>query len=204
MVAIVDPKTRRRVGPDATGEVWVSGWAVAQGYWGRSTQPDEVFGARLVDDDVPGRTWLRTGDVGVLSGADLYITGRLKDVLVINGKNHHAEDIEATVKAVDQRIGNGRVAVFGYPAAEDKEKAVVLFSARDISAADNPELISAVRTKIGQEHGVPLHDVRIVRSGTLPVTSSGKIRRRRARELYEQGHWAASTGPEEYAGTRSR
>ncbi|MCU1685300.1 MAG: acyl-CoA synthetase [Amycolatopsis sp.] len=160
----------------SVGEVWVHGPHVGSGYWRRE---DDAFGARL--DGVDG--WLRTGDLGVLHRGDLYLTGRLKDLIVLDGRNHHPQDVEATVGEAHPSVRRGRVAAFGVK--DDRgEGAVVVAEWTPDAGADAKEVRRAVLRAVSSTHDLTLRAVHLVVPGDLPRTSSGKIARSAARTRY--------------------
>lgn len=159
------------------GEIWVHGENVADGYWGRGDAG--AFGATL--DGLGG--WLRTGDLGVVHRGDLYVTGRLKDLIVIDGRNFHPQDIEAAAGEAHPAIRRDRVAAFGV-AGSDGEGAVVVAERVRGAEADDREVTRAVLRAVSREHGLTLRAVRLVPSGGLPRTSSGKVARSAAKARY--------------------
>ncbi|GHF95415.1 MULTISPECIES: fatty acyl-AMP ligase [Amycolatopsis] len=159
------------------GEIWVHGENVADGYWGRGDAG--AFGAEL--DGLGG--WLRTGDLGVVHRGDLYVTGRLKDLIVIDGRNFHPQDIEAAAGEAHPAIRRDRVAAFGV-ADDDGEGAVVVAERVRGAEADDREVTRAVLRAVSREHGLTLRAVRLVPSGGLPRTSSGKVARSAAKARY--------------------
>jgi acyl-CoA synthetase (AMP-forming)/AMP-acid ligase II len=159
------------------GEIWVHGPNVADGYWGRGDAT--AFGATL--DGLGG--WLRTGDLGVVHRGDLYVTGRLKDLIVIDGRNFHPQDIEAAAGEAHQAVRRDRVAAFGVSDA-DGEGAVVVAERTRGADADDREVTRAVLRAVSREHGLTLRAVRLVPSGGLPRTSSGKVARSAAKARY--------------------
>lgn len=173
----------RIVAPDGSqlaegmiGEIEVSGPAVMAHYYGRANRRDDV-----IRDG-----WLRTGDLGYLKRGLLYITGRLKDVIIYNGKNWYPQDIERDITAID-RVKDGKAIVFWVePADDQKQGLVALFEVqsevRDPQA--QTDLITTVRHTIQCESGLPIRDVRIVGAGEIPLTSSGKVRRQPAKQEY--------------------
>ena len=163
--------------PVATGEVGeicVTGESVADGYW---EQPD--LSVETFDWPVDGVRYLRTGDLGFISDGELWISGRAKDVLVIRGRNHYPQDIEATVETAATEIRTGCVAAF-----LDGDRLVVVAETRDDTA--DPSIVWAVRAAVSRRHGLGA-EVVLVRRNTIPKTSSGKIRRRACREAFEAG-----------------
>ncbi|MEU8639598.1 fatty acyl-AMP ligase [Amycolatopsis sp. NPDC048633] len=162
---------------DAVGEIWIHGPNVATGYWGRGDAA--AFDATL--DGTGG--WLRTGDLGVVHRGDLYVTGRLKDLIVIDGRNFHPQDIEVAAGEAHPAVRRDRVAAFGI-ADEDGEGAMVVAEwARDADA-DLKEVTRAVLRAVSREHDLTLRAVHLVPSGGLPRTSSGKVARSAAKARY--------------------
>ncbi|MEU4521891.1 fatty acyl-AMP ligase [Amycolatopsis sp. NPDC024027] len=159
------------------GEIWVHGPNVAAGYWGRGDAT--AFGAEL--DGLAG--WLRTGDLGVVHRGDLYVTGRLKDLIVIDGRNFHPQDIEAAAAEAHPAIRRDRVAAFGVSDSGGEGAVVVAERARGADA-DDREVTRAVLRAVSREHGLTLRAVRLVPSGGLPRTSSGKVARSAAKARY--------------------
>jgi acyl-CoA synthetase (AMP-forming)/AMP-acid ligase II len=164
--------------PEGTaGEIWVHGPNVATGYWGRGDTA--AFGATL--DGLGG--WLRTGDLGVVHRGDLYVTGRLKDLIVIDGRNFHPQDIEAAAGQAHSAVRRDRVAAFGV-ADESGEGAVVVAEWARGADADVKEVTRAVLRAVSREHDLTLRAVHLVPSGGLPRTSSGKVARSAAKARY--------------------
>ncbi|MGC5033770.1 AMP-binding protein, partial [Micromonospora sp. DT229] len=182
-VAVVDPETSSRRPARGVGEIWVSGPTVAGGYWGR----DEPFTAAL-----DGRNWLRTGDLGFLDGDQLYVTGRLKDLIVVRGANHYPEDLEATAEHAADALLPGRAAAF--PLDDGGAEAVIVVAeVRRGAALDG--VAEAVRGAVSAAHGIALHDVLLVRAGAVPRTSSGKIQRRECARRYRDGELPPARPP---------
>lgn len=183
-VVIADPETRVRRAPGVVGEIWVSGPSVARGYW---SQPGEVgtsFGALLAGTTAPG--WLRTGDLGFLLDGELFVTGRLKDLIIVEGANHYPQDLERTAVAAHPALHAAEAAAFSVRLAGREEVVVAVAPHRrvEVPAA---ELRRAVRTAVAAAHDLRLREVVLVRTGGLPRTASGKIRRARCRTGYLDG-----------------
>jgi acyl-CoA synthetase (AMP-forming)/AMP-acid ligase II len=159
------------------GEIWVHGPNVADGYWGRGDAA--AFGATL--DGLGG--WLRTGDLGVVHRGNLYVTGRLKDLIVIDGRNFHPQDIEAAAGEAHPAVRRDRVAAFGVSDSGGEGAVVVAERVRGADA-DDREVTRAVLRAVSREHGLTLRAVRLVPSGGLPRTSSGKVARSAAKARY--------------------
>lgn len=176
---IVDGDTRRECPADVIGEIWVHGDNVAEGYWGKGPDEQLCFGAKLVDPapGTPDGPWLRTGDLGFISDGELFIVGRIKDLLIIRGRNHYPEDIEATV----QQITHGRVAAIAVP-VDSTEKLVTVVELKNRRDGIESDVTSA----ISNAHGLSVEDLVLVSPGSIPTTTSGKIRRAACVEQYQQ------------------
>jgi fatty acid CoA ligase FadD32 len=194
-VAIVDPQTASVCPDGQVGEIWVHGPNVAAGYFGPPERGAETFGAALAasPDGMPRRGWLRTGDIGVFHDGELLVTGRLKDLIIIDGRNHYPQDIEATAQDAHPVIRRDRVAAFAAPGEAGDRLVVVAERSRQAAAeqVDRAEVTRAVRAAVSTRHGAPLHDFRLVRPGDIPRTSSGKIARSACCEHYLRGAFAA-------------
>ncbi len=187
LVLIVDADTCRPCPEGTVGEIWTHGENVSAGYWRKPDQTGTGFGATLLDGPAghPENDWLRTGDRGFISEGDLFIVGRIKDMLIVRGRNHYSEDIEATVR----EITRGRVAAIAV-ADEQSEKLVTIieFKQRD----DDPELTGVkndVTAAISRAHGLQVADIVLVAPGSIPTTTSGKIRRSACVEQHRQGQF---------------
>ncbi|WP_051723659.1 AMP-binding protein [Micromonospora chokoriensis] len=176
-VAVVDPATAEPVPDGTVGEILVAGPSVAKGYWNQPDQTARVFGTGF----------LRTGDLGFLDGGELVVTGRLKDLLIVRGRNHYPQDIEHTVERTDPVVRPGCAAAFLVPGDDEDRLVVVLEARRGAAELDVGDLAGRIRRAIAEEHGVQVHTVALVRAGGLPKTSSGKIQRWRCRELFCDG-----------------
>ncbi len=193
-VRLVDPLTARPCAPGEIGEIWVAGPSVARGYWRRPDESAATFGARL-DPEGPGEegAWeegpfLRTGDLGFLAGGELVVTGRLKDVIIVAGRNHYPHDLEATATASHPALRSGGAAAFTVPAPDTADGvALVVVAEADRDPVAREAAIAAVRRAIAAEHDLVAADVVLIAPGTLPRTSSGKVRRGACREAYEAG-----------------
>jgi acyl-CoA synthetase (AMP-forming)/AMP-acid ligase II len=176
-IAIVDPDTRRRCAADEIGEIWIADACVARGYWRRSEATRETFEARIADDDAG--PYLRTGDLGFLHDGELYITSRMKDLVIVAGANHYPQDIEWTVEQAHPAVRPGHVAATSYFPGEEERLLVALEVERGAlaSAEDAEALLAAVRRSVSEGHEVAVHALVVLRRGSLPKTASGKIRR---------------------------
>ena len=181
-VTIVDPKTGERCAESAVGEIWVSGESVASGYWGRPEETLATFGARLRGIDA---TFLRTGDLGALHNGELVVTGRLKDLVIVSGRNFYPQDIEHAAEHGHVSVRTGAVAAFSTGLRERERVVVVAEVARHHRAENDATVVAGIRSSVANALGVTVDDVVLIRQGLLPKTSSGKLQRRRTRELYE-------------------
>jgi acetylornithine/succinyldiaminopimelate/putrescine aminotransferase/acyl-CoA synthetase (AMP-forming)/AMP-acid ligase II/predicted amino acid dehydrogenase/acyl carrier protein len=185
-VAIVDPDTCSPCAEGRLGEIWVSGGSVAKGYWGRAEETAAVFDARCQPDgDGP---FLRTGDLGFLHQGELYVKGRLKELIILRGRNHYPHDLEDTVERSHPAVSPGFCAAFSVEAAGCEQLAVVAEVRREQRrSADLEAVIQAVREAIALEHGVAASAVVLLRPGGLPKTTSGKTQRGRTRDALLAG-----------------
>ncbi|MFI5777659.1 fatty acyl-AMP ligase [Nocardia sp. NPDC051570] len=183
---IVDPQTREVLPEHRLGEVWVSGPAIATGYFNRPEESEQTFGGELSPTD--GKRYLRTGDIGFLHDGELYLTSRLKDLIIVDGRNFYPPDLEATAEHAHALVLPSRCSIFSIE-ENDREKIVVLVEARlnlntEEGAATAAELRNAVRQAIFDVHEVGVHDIALVAPGAIPRTSSGKIQRSASRTAY--------------------
>ena len=189
-VRIVDPDTKTENPAEKIGEIWVHGENVAGGYWRNPQQTERTFGGQLVDPSpgTPQGPWLRTGDLGVMSEGELFIVGRIKDLLIVDGRNHYPDDIEATI----QEITGGRVAAISIP-DDRKEKLVVIVELKQRGGSEEEALDRLrsvkrdVASAIKKTHSVRVSDLVVVPPGSIPITTSGKVRRSACVERYRQG-----------------
>ncbi|MBE3000041.1 fatty acyl-AMP ligase [Nocardiopsis sp. HNM0947] len=179
-VAVVDPERATRLSEGTVGEIWVRGPNVATEYWGSPAHGAERFGARLDG----GLGWLRTGDLGVLLGGEIHVTGRLKDLIIADGRNHYPQDLEATAADAHPAVRRGRVAAFAVSGTHGEQAVVVAETDDALPAAEHGEVSRAVRRSVSAEHALGLHDVVLVGRGGVRRTSSGKLARSACREAY--------------------
>lgn len=199
---IVDPTTGVEAPADRVGEVWLSGPNVADGYWERPDLSAATFRAGPTDRDGRplGHTYLRTGDLGFVYGGMLFLAGRRKELIVVDGRNHDPVDVEATVGEALAGHPAAGVAAFAVE-ANDGERVVVVVETTDRTSDDHAAAAVAVRARVSRRHGVDTHDVAFVPVGFIPRTSSRKVQRGRCREKYLSGDWRAAVGA--VAGHRS-
>jgi len=180
---IVDPEALTPCPADGIGEIWVSGPSIAKGYWDHPDESACTFGGRLCGT-VEG-SFLRTGDLGFLHDGELFVTGRLKDLVIIDGANHAPQDIERTVAACHEALEGTDVAAFSVETAGREELVVV--AAVPSTRADGEAVRRAIRSAVSGCHDLRIHDLVLVKAGGVPKTSSGKIRRSACRTLYLAG-----------------
>ncbi|VTR96187.1 amp-dependent synthetase and ligase : AMP-dependent synthetase OS=Tolypothrix bouteillei VB521301 GN=DA73_41560 PE=4 SV=1: AMP-binding [Gemmata massiliana] len=183
-VCVVGPESRVQVPAGSVGEIWVRGPSVARGYWNRPDLTEETFRARLSDGSGP---YLRTGDLGFLRDGELFVTGRTKDVIVIRGRNHYPHDIEATVQSSNPAFRPGCGAAFEVTRDGQPRLVVVQEVERRFRSADAAQLAGDVRQAVAERHELQVYDVVLVEAGSVPKTSSGKVRRASCRAAYERG-----------------
>lgn len=183
-LAIVDPRTRVTLPDGQEGEIWVSGPSLAAGYWNKPKETRATFGATL--DGRPG-TYLRTGDLGYLDGGELFVTGRLKDLILLGGRKYHPHDLEATASGAHPAVRSGNVAAFSR-SIRGFERLVVVCEIRP-GRHDGPagDLEARISAAILREHGLTPHEVVLVPPGTIPKTTSGKLRRFKVSAMHEKG-----------------
>ncbi|MFJ3279411.1 fatty acyl-AMP ligase [Streptomyces halstedii] len=201
-VRIVDPGSRRALPDGRVGEIWVDGPCVAGGYLGRAAETEETFRARLAGPEDSGATHLRTGDLGFLHEGELYVTGRLKDVIIRKGRNLYPQDLELSAEAAVEGLHPNCAAAFSCDDGE-RERLVVVVEAdgRLLNSLGAEAVRQRVHDAVREGHRITPDDVLVVRRGALPKTSSGKVQRRACKRRYENGELPAATTP---AGTAAR
>lgn len=198
---IVDPDTGTELPDGRIGEIWIQGNNVGRGYWGLPDDTRRAFGARLHSRLAEGshaqgaaaeRPWLRTGDLGTHLDGELYVTGRIADMVTVDGRNHYPQHIEATVAEASPIVRRGYVTAFAVPAEGTGQQLVIIAErATGTSRADPQPAIEAIRAAVSRRHGVPVADVRFLPAGAIPRTTSGKLARRACRAQYLSGSLGA-------------
>jgi 8-amino-7-oxononanoate synthase len=183
-IVIADPQTRRCCPPDQIGEIWVSGPSVAQGYWQQPEASEATFHAYLADTGQG--PFLRTGDLGFIGDGELFITGRLKDLLIVRGVNHYPQDIELTVGGCNPRLRLDAGAAFTVD-VDGRQQLVIVQEVERRKHGHFDVVYSAIRRAVAREHDLALDAIVLVRAGSIPKTSSGKIQRHACRDGYLQG-----------------
>ncbi|MCX4095945.1 long-chain-fatty-acid--AMP ligase FadD32 [Nocardia sp. alder85J] len=204
---IVDPATGAERPDGDIGEIWLHGNNLGIGYWGRAEESERTFRNKLgvrqpvshAEGVAEGDDWMRTGDLGAYLDGELYITGRVKDLVIIDGRNHYPLDLETTAQEASSGLRPGFVAAFSVSAAELPEELrteqdsageqLVIVAERGSGAAkaDPEPIVEAVRSAIARLHGLAVRDLLLVPAGSIPRTSSGKIARGACRSAYLEG-----------------
>ncbi|MBK9331723.1 MAG: AMP-binding protein [Ignavibacteria bacterium] len=176
-IAIVNPTTLIECKEGEVGEVWASGGSIAQGYWKREDATKETFKAHIADTNEG--PFLRTGDLGFIFENELYITGRHKDLIIIRGQNHYPQDIEYTVEASHPALRLGCVAAFSIDYDGEEHLAIVQEIQKNfVNDFDTEEVIKSIRRSVSEEHDLQVQSITLIKPGTVPKTSSGKIQRK--------------------------
>lgn len=183
-VRIVDPRSRRELPEGEVGEIWVRGENVARGYWQRPQETAGQFGVATAEG---AGGFLRTGDLGVLAEGDLYVTGRIKELIIVNGRNLYPHDLEATAREVHPALRRGVTAAF--PVAVPQEEIAVVQECRagQLGVVSPAEIVAEIRHRISGEFQVAVGSVALVRPGEVRRTSSGKIQRAHTGRLFTEG-----------------
>ena len=184
-VAIVHPDILTRCAEDEVGEIWVADASVAQGYWQRLEESDRTFRATI--EDTGEGPFLRTGDLGFLKDGELYITGRIKDLIIIRGTNHYPQDIEWTVQHLNPALRADYGAAFSIEAEGEEQLVVVQEIERRTENLDTEKLIIDIRQEIAEQHELQVYAIVLAKSGTVLKTASGKIQRRAIRANFLAG-----------------
>lgn len=200
--AIVDPEHGSELADGYVGEIWLHGNNIGGGYWGRELETEQTFRNKLLVRLASGShaegaphdgLWLRTGDLGVYLDGELYLTGRMKDLIIVDGRNHYPQDIEATVSESSRVVRSGYVAAFTVPAdvlphrpAHDSGERVVIVAERAAGAGrvEHAAVVADITAAVARRHAVAVADVRIVAAGSIDRTTSGKLARQACRASY--------------------
>lgn len=205
---IVDPVAARELDDGQVGEIWLHGANIGRGYWNRPEESRQTFGATLASRQEigthaagtpDGAAWLRTGDLGVYLDGELYVTGRLVDLVTVNGRQHYPQDIETTTADASAMVRRGYVTAFTVPAdawgdsdADTADRLVIIAErASGTRGADSTAAVEAIRAAVARRHGLAVSDIRFVPAGAIPRTTSGKLARRACRTQYLGGGFGA-------------
>lgn len=187
-ISIIDPESGNDVAEGAVGEIWVRGPHVCDGYWNRPVLSSEVFPAGA----------LRTGDLGFLWHGEVFVTGRMKDLLIVRGRNHYPQDLEQTMESAAPGLRQG-CGVAVALATDTGERLVLIQELARNSRGDPDAIADAIRRRVSEEHGVAADEIALVKSGSVQKTTSGKVRRGSTGAAFQAGEiaiihrWTAST-----------
>ncbi|MBP5973102.1 fatty acyl-AMP ligase [Brasilonema sp. CT11] len=187
-IAIVDPNSLTLCHADQVGEIWVYGSSVAGGYWNRPDLTQQTFNAQLQDTDAGSEPFLRTGDLGFLHDGELFITGRLKDVIIIRGRNYYPQDIELTVEKSHPALRPSCGSVFTIEVNGVEQLVVVQELERSyLRKLDTSEVLRNIRQAITAEYSLQIYSIVLIKTASIPKTSSGKIQRQACRSKFLVG-----------------
>jgi len=181
-VVIVNPETLTQCLPDQIGEIWVSGPSISQGYWKQPEETEHTFHAYLVDTGEG--PFLRTGDLGFFQDDELFVTGRLKDLIIIRGRNHYPQDIELTVEQCHPALRPGCGAAFSLDVLSEERLLIVQEVDRQYRNLNVDEVVTHIRQAVAEQHELQVYAVVLIKMGSIPKTSSGKLQRRACREAF--------------------
>jgi 8-amino-7-oxononanoate synthase len=185
-IVIVDPENQTPCKRDKIGEIWIAGPSVAQGYWKKPEDSQQTFRARLADNGKG--PFLRTGDLGFIHAGQLFVTGRLKDLIIIRGLNHYPQDIERTVEKSHEALRADFGVAFAVEVGDEERLVVVQEIERQyIRKLDAEAVIGAIRQSVSRMHGIMAYAVVLIKTSSLPKTTSGKVQRQLCREHFIQG-----------------
>lgn len=184
-VLIVHPETRRPLPDDQIGEIWINSPSAGLGYWHRPVETKETFQARLNPDN--GKMYVRSGDLGFMDRGELFVAGRLKDMIIVRGVNRYPQDIEATVEHCHALTRSGGCASFAVTRWDREHLVIVCEVERTQSRQEYDEVIAAIRSAVTDEHDLPPDAIVLVRAYSIPKTSSGKVQRHACKRNFESG-----------------
>lgn len=183
-VLIIDPETRRPCASDEIGEIWVAGDSVASGYWDQAVLTDATFAAHTGDGSGP---YLRTGDLGFLLRGELFVTGRIKDLIIVRGRNFYPHDLEHTAGASHPALLAGGGAAFSVDVDGHEQVALVHELERQSRRGDHTAMAQAIRQAVAEQFELQIHTIIFLAPGGLPKTSSGKVQRQLCRRQFLDG-----------------
>ncbi|HTF71082.1 MAG TPA: fatty acyl-AMP ligase, partial [Edaphobacter sp.] len=187
-IRIVDPEFRSACASGRIGEIWVSGPSISRGYWNRREETQHTFRGSLVADE--GSRFLRTGDLGFIHDGQLFVTGRIKDLIIIRGRNHYPHDIELSVESADERLRPGSGAAFSID-VNGEEQLILLYELDRTYQKNAEEIVDGIRRTLAEVHEIRAHTIALLKRGSIPKTSSGKIQRHLCRDLFLEGGYTS-------------
>jgi acyl-CoA synthetase (AMP-forming)/AMP-acid ligase II len=185
-VEVVDPVTRVPREDGHVGEIWVSGPSVAQGYWRKTTETETTYQATIAGDD-SGDFYLRTGDLGFKRNGEIFVTGRIKDLVILRGRNYYPQDIERTVGHAHPALNVGACAVVSVDELGQEQLVIIQELSRGARDVNMDEVADAIRREVFEHHGVSPYAISLLKPNSIPLTSSGKIQRQLSRQLFLGG-----------------
>lgn len=185
-VEIVHPETGALAAPGEIGEIWVSGPSVADGYWSGGADGGRLFEATLADTKDPDR-FLSTGDLGTIHDGELFVMGRLSDLIILSGRNHHPHDIESLAESISPLLIPHASAAFELRSGNNEPRVALVAESKNTDADALQQAIATVRSKVAEELELPLALAAVCERGAVPKTTSGKIQRRLCRSLLLAG-----------------
>lgn len=182
-ILIVDSETLTKCPPDKIGEIWVNGSSVTKGYWNNPEQTEKTFNAYIADTGEG--PFLRTGDLGFIKDSELFVTGRIKDMIIIRGRNHYSQDVECTVEQCHKVLRPGCGAAFSVD-VECEERLVVVQEVifDHVNELNKKDVIEAIRRAISKQHELQVYSIVLIKDKTIPKTSSGKIQRKLCKKMF--------------------
>ena len=200
-VIIVNPETKIQCASDRIGEIWAAGAGIGAGYYQREEQTEATFQATLADN--PNKTYLRTGDLGFIKDGELYITGRIKDMMILWGRNHYPQHIEETVASCHPALRPNHGAAFSIDLGGEEQLVIAHeINRTDLRTINAEEVIGAIRLAVGEQNMANVFAVALLKTGSIPKTSSGKIQRKACQSMFLDGslntvaQWQQSEIPE--------
>ncbi|MGF1590186.1 MAG: fatty acyl-AMP ligase [Pleurocapsa sp.] len=200
-IIIVDPETKVQCESDRVGEIWAAGVGIGKGYYQQQEQTTATFQATLADN--PNKTYLRTGDLGFIKDNELYITGRIKDMMILWGRNHYPQHIEETVENCHPALRLNHGAAFSVEVNGEEQLVIAHEINRTyLRKLNAEEVIGAIRLAVGEQNMANVFAVALLKTGSIPKTSSGKIQRRACQSMFLDGslntvaQWQQSEIPE--------
>lgn len=185
-IVIVNPETKTQCASDGVGEIWAAGTGIGKGYWQREEQTENTFQATLADNSEG--TYLRTGDLGFIKDGELYITGRIKDMMILWGRNHYPQHIEETVETCHPALRSNHGAAFSVEVNGEEQLVVAHeINRSDLRKLNAEEVIGAIRLAVGEQNMANVFAVALLKTGSIPKTSSGKIQRRACQSMFLNG-----------------
>ena len=185
-IIIVDPETKTQCASDRVGEIWTAGTGIGRGYWQREEQTANTFQANLANNS--DKTYLRTGDLGFIKDDELYITGRIKDMMILWGRNHYPQHIEETVETCHLALRPNHGAAFSVEVNGEEQLVVAHeINRSDLRKLNAEEVIGAIRLAVGEQNMANVFAVALLKTGSIPKTTSGKIQRRTCQKMFLDG-----------------